>query len=345
MNYTEVLNHLLLAKEPMLRWKLISKVFKKKLSESDKAIQMHEISSSAVLTALLYGRESDGKLPPVGNVYHKWCGAHWVMATLADLGYPVGDESLNPIRDQLYEEWLSPNMRRMIECTAKQVYRVKGVPVIEGRARRCASQQGNALYAICELGLADELTHTFAELLLKWQWPDGGWNCDKNPTADTSSFMESLTPLRGLIAYNKVFPGKIDPSIIEKAASVFLERKLFRRRSDNEIIHPDFIKLHYPCYWHYDILFGLKVMAEGGFINHPGCQEALDILEEKVLPGGGWATEDKYYRSPKAGQNLTLFHYDRYDWSAGGKKQMNEWLTADALYVLSEAGRLELYER
>ncbi len=73
--------------------------------------------------------------------------------------------------------------------------------MIEGRYRRCASQQGNALYAAAKLGLLDRDADRLVERLLHWQWPDGGWNCDKNPTADTSSFMETLLPMRGLALY------------------------------------------------------------------------------------------------------------------------------------------------
>jgi hypothetical protein len=34
---------------------------------------------------------------------------------------------------------------------------------------------------------------------------------------------------------------------------------------------PDFIRLH-SRYWHYDILFALKVMAEAGFIQDEGVR-------------------------------------------------------------------------
>ena len=62
----------------------------------------------------------------------------------------------------------------------------------------------------------------------------------------------------------------------------------------------DFLQLHYPCYWHYDILFGLKVMAEAGFLQDPRCREALDILESKRLPDRGFPAEKKcYYVTPQ----------------------------------------------
>jgi hypothetical protein len=98
----------------------------------------------------------------------------------------------------------------------------------------------------------------------------------------------------------------------------------------------DFVKLHYPCYWRYDILFGLKVMAETGFVSDRRCGDALDLLQSKRLPGGGFPTECKYYRvSEKAASGRSLV-----DWGGVGRKRMNEFVTVDALYVLKQAGQL-----
>jgi hypothetical protein len=63
------------------------------------------------------------------------------------------------------------------------------------------SQQGNALWYLITLGLADGRTGGLAERLLLWQWPDGGWNCDRRPGASKSSFYETLLPMRGLAAH------------------------------------------------------------------------------------------------------------------------------------------------
>jgi hypothetical protein len=48
-------------------------------------------------------RDEEGRIP--GGAYRKWDGAHWVLATLADIGYPPGDPSLVPLRDQVLA-WL-----------------------------------------------------------------------------------------------------------------------------------------------------------------------------------------------------------------------------------------------
>lgn len=41
------------------------------------------------------------------------------------------------------------------------------------------------------------------------------------------------------------------------------------------------MKSSFPCYWHYDVLFGLTVLDEAGFLADPRCRSALDLLESK----------------------------------------------------------------
>jgi hypothetical protein len=76
------------------------------------------------------------------------------------------------------------------------------VKVIDGLARRCASQEGNALAVACRLGMAgDPRAELLARSLADWQWPDGGWNCDPRASGRRSSFHESLPPTWGLHEY------------------------------------------------------------------------------------------------------------------------------------------------
>lgn len=190
---------------------------------------------------------------------------------------------------------------------------------INGRYRRCGSQQGNALYSVVTLGIADERADQLAERLMHWQWPDGGWNCDRDPNADTSSFMETLTPMLGLDVYARERRSAAAKKAARRASEVFLERELFKRRRDGRVIRPEFVQLHYPLYWHYDILGGLKAMARIGRISDPRCRAALDLLESKRLPDGGWPAEAKYYKSVsrtfKAGA-------ENVDWGGTSKKKM-----------------------
>ncbi len=256
------------------------------------------------------------------GVYKKWDGSHWVLSLLADLGYPPGDETLRPLMEATFETWLSSR-------------HLKSVQVLDGRTRRCASQESNAAWSSLRLGFADNRTDELVSRLLKWQWPDGGWNCDKHPEADTSSFMESLIPLRALSLYAHLNGDEKVKTAAAHAAEIFLTRSLYLRRRDGKIINSHFVKLHYPLYWHYDILFGLKVMAEAGFITDPRCGPALDLLESKRLPGGGFPAEESYARLT----NPQLSGYSPVNWGGISTRTANPFVTADALYVLRAAGR------
>jgi len=57
------------------------------------------------------------------------------------------------------------------------------------------------------------------------------------PKADTSSFMETLIPLRALALFAKISGDTKAKVAAEHAAEVFLTRQLFKRRSDGQVIN------------------------------------------------------------------------------------------------------------
>ena len=306
--------------EPAIRYKATVNVMRCS-PDSGEALNLRQRIPGSSLVQTLLSDRNEGRIPY--HPYSKWLGAHWVLACLADLGYPPGDRGFQPLFEQVYAWLLSKG-------------HLENVKTIAGRARRCASQEGNALYAAIALGLADQRSQELAERLIRWQWPDGGWNCDRRPEAENSSFMETLTPMRGLAFYARASGDPAAGRSVELAAQVFLKRFLYKRQSDGSVISQDFIKLHYPCYWHYDILFGLKVMAEAGFIEDPRCQPALDLLETKRLPGGGFPAEARYYHLT----DRQVSGRSRVDWGGTSKVRWNEFVTVDALSVLKASGRL-----
>ncbi|CZQ86558.1 terpenoid cyclases/protein prenyltransferase alpha-alpha toroid [Trichococcus palustris] len=323
----DIVSMLLGSSDPSIRYKTRVNVLGENPDSKEILRLQDEIKQSDRVKCILSKRNADGLLEPTDNPYKKWDGAHWALALLADIGYPKNDLKLQRSLDQVVDFWLQP----------EYYYD----DAINGRYRRHASQQGNALFSALRLfdgesGKASALAH----LLLKWQWPDGGWNCDQKPEADSSSFMESLIPLRGLVLYAQRTGDEQSAVACRRAAEVFLSRTLYRSRSAGRIIKSEFIKLHYPCYWHYDILFGLKVMAEAGYISDPRCQDALDLLESKRLPDGGWPAEAKYGRTIDAATAKRSSNSTYVTWGEVNQKVMNEWVTVDALYVLSAAGRM-----
>lgn len=321
-----VIDRLLASDEPCIRYRIRTGVLGEDPDSRAMRALRGEIAASPRAQALLSERTAEGTIRR--HAYQKWTGAHWVATLLADIGYPPGDGSLAPLVNQGLE-WC----RRAGPRPPHPV---------NGRWRRCASQQGNAILYAIRLGFADERVERMARDLLKWQWPDGGWNCDRRPEAAHSSFHESLIPLRALHAYGAWSGDSGVHDAVRRAAEMFLERNLYRRKTTGEIIHPEFALTHYPYFWRYNALHGLRAMVECGVIRDPRCVPALDLIESKRTPDGGFPAERKYYsvvsttgRPHRSGQTLVAWGPTS---ARGGSS--NEFVTAEVLCVLRAAGRL-----
>jgi hypothetical protein len=336
---SSLLASLLTHPEPSVRWRVrMGVVGEDPGSESIRLLQ-DEIRTSNRARALLAGHDA---VRP--DVYAKWQGAHWVLLSLADLGFPPGAPEVEPLVEAVLGTWLAPSYQTTVEV-AKVNGRAwrSGVPVIQGRARRCGSQHGGALLALVRLGFLDERADRLAELLMQWQWPDGGWNCDKDPTTTMSSVYETLLPMRGLAAWAAARASEDAAAASRRAAGVLLDRRLAFHRATGEPIRTEWLVLHHPLYWHYDILAGLIGLHETGMLDDPACASALDLLlSKRIAPArgqgdGGWAAGARFYKS--VGE---LKRYaEHVDWGPVGKSKANPWVTADAATVLAAAGRLD----
>jgi hypothetical protein len=308
----------LIGTEPALAWKLAVNILGKGENSPDAQHAQDKVQQSALVKALIENCDRSH------GAYKKWDWAHWILSILGDLGYPANNGTLRPLMEDTFNIWMSVE------------HDTKHLRVIDGRVRRCASQEGYAVWCSLRLGFADSRTEELVSRLLRWQWADGGWNCDRHPEADTSSFMETLIPMRALALYATMSGDVKAMDAAGRAAEVFLRRQMFKRISDDQVINDHFVLLHYPCYWHYDILFGLKAMAEVGYISDPRCAAAIALLESKRLLDGGFPAEESYARTNRP----DVSGFSPVRWGKISKITMNPFVTADALYVLKMAGRL-----
>lgn len=271
--------------------------------------------------------DASGTRVPV-HPYQKWRGAHWRLVTLAelDIGRNV-DAAAGPIDEAFYSvaEWLEAPAR---EARARPV---------AGRVRMCGSQEGNALWAACRLGLgADPATARMAARLVAWQWPDGGWNCDPRPAAAHSSLHETWIPLRGLAAYatTGADPGLRAAAVgaAAAAADFLLRHRLVEQEHGPALIDPSFLRLRWPPYWHYDLLAGLGALREAGpaHLLDPRAAPALARLDRLRGSDGRWHAGGRWWRTPGSlGPNVELV-----DWGADGEAAM---LTLGALAICAAA--------
>jgi hypothetical protein len=101
----------------------------------------------------------------------------------------------------------------------------------------------------------------------------------------------------------------------------------------------EWLKFHYPLYWHYDVLQALRVISLADKLDDARAQEALDIVESKRTSEG--VTEGCYWnlrrKIPVPGKSPIVSNVDVVDW---GRRGPNEMITLNALIVLKAAGRL-----
>jgi hypothetical protein len=297
-------------------------------SESSQALQTlrSAIGSSEMAKRLLLALNGERF-----NPYRKWQGPHWTLYSLAEIGFPAGDDRLLPLRQRVMDWMFAP---AFLKPPSTMFF-----PDQPQRPRRCASMEGNTIWSQLVLGIVDdEHVPLLVDRLVTFQWPDGGWNCDKRPSAQTSSVQETLLPLRGLACWYRATGDERARTAAKRAAEFLLARRLLWRKRDGALIKPEWggpvDKIHYPIRF-YDVLSVLVVMAEMGMLGDPRCREALDLLERKRLTDGMFPVE--WTNVTKTDQFETRGTFA--DWGKIHKKKGNTLVTVDALYVLKEAGR------
>jgi len=322
MSEKSIIDILLNSQEPAIRLKTYLLLLDHEYDSSEVKKILVSLKTDSPIISNLFAYLPKDNTSKTFHVYKKWQGAHWILSLLADIGYPPGDNDLIPSIDREMK-WLLGKKLKL---------------VINGKTRFCASQEGNGLYSALALGFFDERCKHIANRLIDHQWEDGGWNCDRKPEAHNSSYHESLIPLRALYYYSKEEKNPQLLKAIDKATELFLKRRLYKRLSNREIINKKWLLLHYPPYWHYDILFALKVLSEMNIIHDKRCVDALDLLESKRIENGGFPREEKYCQSLNPEGRM----FTPGDWKITSKTKMNEWITIDTLYILKKAKRIEI---
>lgn len=317
----DIIDRLLSNNEPSVVWKT-----KRLILGIDDQNVRSEIPKSSRVKKLLSEVNKDGLIPH--PVYSKWYGSHWILMHLAELDYPENDPEIWPMVDYTLEKWF--------RATENKGH----LTMIDSRPRRCASQEANICWSALKLGFMDDRIHELINRLIAWQWDDGGWNCDKNPSATKSSFHESAIPLRALSIYADKTSNKKALESAKKASEIFLKRKLYKKQNSNDLMFNRIDLIGIPSTWHYDFFFGLKVMAESGFLNDPRCKDALDLLESKRLPDDGFPAEYRYYSLWDGKKEKRTSGTSLVDWSPTSKKQFNPFVTVNALFILKTAGRI-----
>lgn len=310
---TPVIDWLLESSEPAIR-----RLVRRDLL--DEAADDEDVLSGPIVQALLDGQADDGGFS--GHAYNKWVGAHWRLISLVELGIPAGEPRALAAADTVLAWLTGPSHRR-------------NVPVIEGLARRCGSQEGNALAVASRLGMAgsDPRVAQLAESLVGWQWPDGGWNCDRKPGAHRSSFNETLGPIWGLHEYATAIGDADARDAAHRGAELLLEHRVFRTLATGEPMHDEWLVMHWPPFWHYEVLNAMVVLARLGLATDPRVADAVEVILGRRQDNGRWRASSRWWKPPP----MATRGGEAVDWRIDDSN--DRMVTLRALAVLRAAGR------
>jgi len=136
------------------------------------------------------------------------------------------------------------------------------------------------------------------------QLDDGGWNCDwPEKKVKHSSFMSTIEPLW---AYSEIprqkWTRKMKRSI-DQGAEFLLMHRVYK--SDNHHWRPSlsfFTALHFPMYYFYDALHGLRVLTKLGYADDERTRDAVHLILSKRRPDGKWLLDGDWDRELLLGE-------------------------------------------
>jgi len=210
---------------------------------------------------------------------------------------------------------------------------------------------GNMARTLAVFGYGhDPRVQLMFEFLVKTQLPDGGWNCEFGEWGvkiHHSSFMSTVEPLWAFSALDQSLWPRGSKEVVDRAAEFMLMHRLYKSDRTGKVINEEWTKLHFPLFYFYDILHGLRVLADLGYGSDERVSDALQLIKQKQLADGTWPMEStyvnalrwNYVKDPTTG----AWHEERRENTAvipeiyhqiGRVGDRNAWITLNVLRTL-----------
>jgi hypothetical protein len=234
-----------------------------------------------------------------------------------DRGWMIAMDAMTLLR-QMGLDPNSPQAQRAIERIRKN-FRWKSLDdrlYFEGETEPCIN--GAILAFGSYFGVKCD---RIVERLLSEQLADGGWNCDAPPSV-RSSFNTTIRVLEGLLEHERRFGNDAAiTSARDRGERYLLDRRLFRRLSNGEIVDMRWTRFAFPTIWHYDILRGLEYLRSAGAEPDERAAEAIEVVRARRHQNGRWP--------------MNRVHEPRLDFSMETQTgRASRWNTLRAMRVL-----------
>lgn len=278
------------------------------LDDDDPALQAR-MATEGYVAALLAARSSPTGW---GRAYYqpKWTSTHYTLLELRNLALPPDEPVAREAVAEVLRRFLRPD---------------GGIDPGTGWSDTCVN--GMALSFCSWFGGDPPALARMVDWLLDKSLPDGGFNCRTDRAgAAHSSHHTTVSVLEGLATYlsrgHRHRRREVEAAV-RGCADYFLEHRLVRSHRTGEVIHPEFVRLHHPPRWHFDVLRGLDALATAGVPPDPRLDDAIAVLSALRRPDGRWPTGRTW-------PGETHVPMDR--------DHRSRWMTLQALRVLRRYG-------
>lgn len=230
---------------------------------------------------ILAARKPDGHWGR-GFYQPKWTSSHYSLLELCNLGL----DRANPAARETVAVILRDHRSRDGGVDPRVTVR---------RSDACVN--GMALGYASWFGAPEEDLASLVDCLLAGQIPDGGFNCRRGPEVRHSSMHTTLSVLEGITRYERAGHRHRRAELLvarDTSVEFLLRHRLFRSERGGAVIRPEFLRLHHPTRWYYDILRCLDALAEAGVAYDSRMDEAIEILRRRRSADGRWKVNRGY---------------------------------------------------
>ncbi len=330
------LDWLLEPANPSVRFFTLHEILGRPINDEEVRKAQGKIRSSSLVRKILSSRNKSGYWSPEKTFYSpKWTASVWPMMLLGEIGFRP-DDGLKKACEKFFElhqlengAFVCPSPSD-VESWKKKHPRGKSVRWEEP----CLT--GNMIRTLLVFGYGDDPRLNKAiQWMPEQQLEDGGWNCNyPEKKVKHSSFMSTIEPLW---AYSEIPQAKWTRKMkrsIEDGAEFLLMHRVYK--SDHHHWKhslPFATALHFPMYYYYDALHGLRVLAKLGYGDDERVKDAVHLILSKRSPDGKWLLEGDWSREPDAQKNKrkALVEVEEL-WKP------SKWITLNAYRALTATG-------